>query len=202
MVLLVNLFEILFAFMLAAASPTPLTAANLLPFMLPILFIVSGIIVPHSTMPNPWRDFVYYVNPITYYVKGQLGSVLHGEPVICGDSDTAFFNPPPNETCQSYAGAWVTQSGGYLTTPDATSNCGYCQYSNGDQYLATLNIDYNFRWQSFGIFLGFVIFNAVMSYGCYWYFRIRGYGLGLGYVTGKASAMYNAITRKSSQKSA
>jgi hypothetical protein len=29
--------------------------------VLPVLSIVNGVIVPHRMMPNPWRDFVYYV---------------------------------------------------------------------------------------------------------------------------------------------
>ena len=56
--------EILFSFALASASPTPTTAANILPFLLAVMAVVNGIIVPHKQMTNPWRDFVYWVNPV------------------------------------------------------------------------------------------------------------------------------------------
>jgi hypothetical protein len=56
--------EILFSFALASASPTPTVAANILPFLLAIMAIVNGIVVPHRQMTNPWRDFVYWVNPL------------------------------------------------------------------------------------------------------------------------------------------
>jgi len=26
--------------------------------------IMNGIVVPHKQMTNPWRDFVYWVNPL------------------------------------------------------------------------------------------------------------------------------------------
>jgi hypothetical protein len=32
--------------------------------LLAIMAIVNGIIVPHRQMTNPWRDFVYWVNPL------------------------------------------------------------------------------------------------------------------------------------------
>ena len=56
--------EILFSFALASASPTATTAANILPFLLGTMSIVNGIIVPHIQMTNPWRDFVYWANPL------------------------------------------------------------------------------------------------------------------------------------------
>lgn len=187
MVLLINLFEIEFSLMLAASSPTPITAANLLPFILPILAIVNGIIVPQSEMTQPWRSFVYWVNPLTHYVRGQLGTILHATPVICSGADLYRFNPPPGQTCDAYAGAWASTSGGYLDNPTDTTNCGFCQYQTGDQFSATLNSPFDFRWQSFGIFLGFVLFNIFASFALYWLFRVRGVGLGLDKIKGLVS---------------
>jgi ATP-binding cassette, subfamily G (WHITE), member 2, SNQ2 len=129
-------------------------------------------------------------SPLTYYVKGQLATVLHGLPVVCNVIDTTVFNPLPGQTCEAYAGEWVSQVGGYLTNPTATSLCGYCQFSNGDDYLATLDAPYNFRWQSFGIFLGFTIFNASMTFFLYWYFRVRGYELGVGWLVSKITDLF------------
>ncbi|KAF7965972.1 hypothetical protein HWV62_40705 [Athelia sp. TMB] len=183
---------ILFSFALASAAPTPTTAANILPFLLSIMAIVNGIIVPHAEMTNPWRDFVYWVNPLTYYVGGFLGATLHGLEVVCTPTDLAVFDPPPGQTCGAYAGAWAAQSGGYLVDAAATAGCGYCAYSSGDQYLTTLDIRYEDRWRDFGIFLAYVVFNAFLAYVralslflllgddadldgqfCYYMFRVR-----------------------------
>lgn len=54
----------MFSLALASAAATPTVAANILPFILSILSIVNGIFVPHGQMPNPWRDFVYWANPV------------------------------------------------------------------------------------------------------------------------------------------
>lgn len=180
MTLLMNLFEIEFSLLLAAASPTPVTAANLLPFILPILAIINGIIVPQSMMTQPWKSFVYYVNPISYYVKAQVATLLHNDPVICGEEDLYRFNAPPGQNCQAYAGAWATMSGGYLSNPNDTANCGFCQYSKGDQFAESLSSNYGFRWQAFGIFLGYVVFNIGFAFVCYYFFRVKQFGIGIG----------------------
>ncbi|KZP09310.1 hypothetical protein FIBSPDRAFT_873679 [Athelia psychrophila] len=173
MILLFNWFAILFSFALASAAPSPTTAANILPFLLAIMSIVNGIFVPHAQMTNPWRDFVYWVNPVTYYVGAFLGSTLHDLPIECTSSDLAFFNPPSGKTCVEYAGEWVASSGGYLANPSATSDCGFCQYSNGDQFLAGLDIRYADRWRDFGIFLAYTVFNAFLAYSLFYFFRVR-----------------------------
>lgn len=191
MVLLINVFEIEFSLMLAGSTETPVQAANLLPFLLPILALANGVIVPKVQMTEPWRSFVYYVNPITWYINGQVSTILHNEPVICNEEDTFRFNPPPGQSCDVYAGAWAQQSSGYLVNPSATSNCGYCQYSVGDQFAQSLSANFDFRWQSFGIFLAFCIFNVGATFALYWWFRIRGYGIGVGYTKRLLSRVFS-----------
>lgn len=70
MTLLLNIFEIEFSLILAAVSPTPVTASNLLPFLLPILAIVNGVLIPQPLLPQPWKS-VYWANPLAYYIRGQ-----------------------------------------------------------------------------------------------------------------------------------
>lgn len=103
-------------------------------------------------------------------------------PVQCAQSELAIFNPPTGQTCQEYASAFLQTAVGYLDNPTATSNCGYCQYSTGDDFLATINISYGFRWQSFGILLGFVFTNYALVY-FFVYARIRGWHFGIGYIS-------------------
>lgn len=93
--------------MLLDSTKTPVQAAHLLPLILPILAITNGVIVPKASMIEPWRSFVYYVNPITWYVNGQFSTLLHNEPVICSDEDTFRFDAPRQQSRQFYAGAWA-----------------------------------------------------------------------------------------------
>jgi ATP-binding cassette subfamily G (WHITE) protein 2 (SNQ2) len=51
---------------------------------------------------------------------------------------------------------------GDLYNPQATSNCQYCRYSTGDEYLKTLDISWNDRWRNFGFMWAYVCFNVGM----------------------------------------
>ena len=105
-------------------------------------------------------DSRYYVNPSTWWIGGVLAAVMPTKQVQCADYEAAHFNPPPERTCQDYAGDFVRMAGqGYLTNPDASENCGYCAYANGSEYLRTLNIYPEDKWRDFGIFLVFVFTN-------------------------------------------
>jgi ATP-binding cassette, subfamily G (WHITE), member 2, SNQ2 len=91
---------------------------------------------------------MYYVNPSTYWIGGVLAAVLANQPVRCAPGESTLFNPPPGQTCAQYAGNFVKSAGqGYLTNPSATSECGYCQYASGAEYLATLNIRPDEKWR-------------------------------------------------------
>jgi len=44
---------------------------------------------------------------------------------------------------------------GQLLNPNATSDCQYCRFSDGDTYLATLNMYWSQRWRNYGIFCAY-----------------------------------------------
>lgn len=54
-----------------------------------------------------------------------------------------------------------------------TENCEFCQLSNTNEYLSTVNIRYEDRWRNFGIVLVYIVFNAVGALGVYWLVRVR-----------------------------
>lgn len=141
-------------------------------------------------MPEPFYSFVYYVNPISYYVRGQVATVLHNQFVQCKEEDIYRFNAPPGQTCMAYAGAWVQQMGGQLINGDGMSNCGFCQYQVGDQFAQTVSADYSFRWQNYGIFLGFTVFEIFATYALYYYFSVKHHGIGVSYVSGKIQGLF------------
>lgn len=102
--------------------------------------LFNGVVRPYSQINVFWRYWLYYIIPSTYWIGGVISSTLANQPVQCTAQEAAYFNPPPGETCGSYAQAFVDANTGYLTNPTATTNCGYCQYSNGVEYMNTLNI--------------------------------------------------------------
>ena len=51
--------------------------------------------------------------------------------------------------------AWVASTAGYLFNPNDMANCGYCPYSRGVDYMATLNIRPEHKWRNFSVFFGF-----------------------------------------------
>ena len=105
------------------------------------------------------------MNPSTYWVAGVMAATLANQPITCSDQEAAYFDPPAGQTCQDFAGSFVSQAGqGYLTNPNDTTNCGYCQYANGVEYLATLNVLPDQKWRDFGIFLVFCFSNWAYVY--------------------------------------
>jgi ATP-binding cassette subfamily G (WHITE) protein 2 (SNQ2) len=113
-----------------------------------------------------------------------LSATLDGIPVQCQETETAIFNPPPGQSCASYASDFVTQSPGYLLNPGATTGCQYCPYSVGNDYLATINIKASDKWRDFGIFLAFCCSNWALVYFFIWSVRIKGWSFGFGAVFG------------------
>jgi ATP-binding cassette subfamily G (WHITE) protein 2 (SNQ2) len=78
---------------------------------------------------------MYWLSPFHYLLEGMLGVVVHTQPVVCATIEMAMFSPPPGQTCDSYAGAYAAQAGGYVMT-QANGMCGYCQYSTGDAFVS------------------------------------------------------------------
>ncbi|GMF71622.1 unnamed protein product [Aspergillus oryzae] len=113
-------------------SADSMVAATLMPFFIIMCELFNGILQPHENMPVFWKYTMYYATPFTYWIGGVLTAVLRGMPVICDSSELTMFESPPNMTCAEYAGPWLAEHGvGYLSNPDDTSKCGYCNSGSG-----------------------------------------------------------------------
>jgi ABC-type multidrug transport system permease subunit len=140
---------------------------------------------------------MYYVNPLTWWLRGELSSILPSAQVICAPQEVTYFTPPPGQTCGSYAGNFVDNiaRAGYLVNPGASSECSYCPYKDGREYMHTLNVHDDDKWHCFGIFLAFVIINWLLVYFFIYTVRIRGWTFGMGYIFGLGGTVLGGLKR-------
>lgn len=180
---------------ICAFAPSFTVISNVLPFFFVMFSLFNGVVRPYAMLPAFWKYWMYYVNPSTYWIGGVIAATLNNVPVECAVTETAQFNVPAGQTCQSYAGAFASSAGGYLLNPGATSDCQYCPYSTGNQYMATLNISADDKWRDFGIFLAFCISNWALVYFFIWSVRIKGWSFGFGFVFGTAGKVVDKVKR-------
>jgi ATP-binding cassette, subfamily G (WHITE), member 2, SNQ2 len=142
--------------------------------------IFNGIVRPYESLPVFWKYWVYWINPSTWWIGGVLAAVLADETVQCAPGETTLFDAPAGQTCGDYAADFIQQGMGYITNPDATTDCGYCQYANGAEYLSTLNISPSDKWRDLGIFVVFVFSNWALVYFFIYCCRVKGWTFGMG----------------------
>ncbi|KAI4123600.1 MAG: hypothetical protein LQ338_005192 [Usnochroma carphineum] len=185
MTLLFFLFQASWGQWICAFAPSFTVISNVLPFFFVMFSLFNGVVRPYSQLPVFWKYWMYYVNPSTYWIGGVMSATLPNVKVQCAPQEAAYFNPPPGQTCVQYAGNFVMRATqGYLMNPTDTSNCGYCQYATGREYMKTLNVLPSDKWRDFGIFLAFCISNWALVYFFIYTVRIKGWSFGLGYVFG------------------
>ncbi|KAF2474648.1 ABC transporter-like protein [Lindgomyces ingoldianus] len=165
---------------ICAFAPSFTVISNVLPFFFVMFSLFNGIVRPYSQLSVFWRYWMYFVNPSTYWIGGVLAATMHNIPVNCTMSETVIFDTPASRSCGEYANSFLEEAPGYLLNPEARSGCMYCPYSNGDDYLRTLNIDAGDKWRDFGIFFAFCMSNWALVYFFIWSVRIKGWSFGFG----------------------
>jgi ATP-binding cassette, subfamily G (WHITE), member 2, SNQ2 len=148
--------------MIAALTPSAFIANLLNPPAMITFGLFCGVTIPRPSMPVFWRAWLNPLDPMTRLVSGMLSTELHDFRVQCSQSELAIFNPPAGQTCGQYAAAFLKTAIGYIANPNATSDCGYCPYTVGDGYLATLGFDWSDRWKELGIFVCFIGSNLII----------------------------------------
>ncbi|KAL8708230.1 MAG: hypothetical protein Q9225_007636, partial [Loekoesia sp. 1 TL-2023] len=156
MTLLFFLFQASWGQWICAFAPSFTVISNVLPFFFVMFSLFNGVVRPYSQLSVFWKYWMYYLNPSTYWIGGVMAATLPSVNVECASREAAYFNPPSNQTCAQYAGDFVAQAGrGYLINPNDISNCGYCPYATGVEYMATLNVVPSDKWNYMGIFMAF-----------------------------------------------
>lgn len=205
MTMLFFLFMESWGMWICAYAPDFNVISNVLPFYFVMVSLFNGVVRPYDQLPVFWRYWMYYINPSTWWIGGVLAATLGNLPIQCATGEATIFNPPPGQTCGTYADSLVAAMGsGYITNPSATANCGYCPYVNGNEYLATLNISPGDKWRDFGIFLAFVISNWALVYFFIYTVRVRGFTFGMGPLfgmLGKAADRVKALVERKEKKS-
>ncbi|KAF5334859.1 hypothetical protein D9758_014292 [Tetrapyrgos nigripes] len=156
----------------AAMSPNAEIAAIVFTFLFSFIITFNGIVQPFRQLG--WWKWMYRVSPYTYLIEGSIGQALGLQAITCSDIELVTLSPPSGQTCQQYMNCYIQDNGGYITNPDATTNCNICPYSTTDQYLQSqFNIFYSHRWRNVGLIIIYIVFNIAAIFACTWWFRIR-----------------------------
>lgn len=197
MSMLFFLFQASWGQWICAFAPSFTVISNVLPFFFVMFSLFNGIVRPYAQLPVFWRFWVYWANPATYWLNGVMASVLTGFQVECKPGEATIFNPPPGQSCASYASDFVRSAGrGYLVNPDAHQQCGYCPYSSGEEYLATLNVSPSQKWRDFGIFFLFVWTNWLLVYFFIYTVRVKGWSFGMKSLFGGLGSMMDMAKKR------
>ncbi|ODQ82162.1 hypothetical protein BABINDRAFT_158812 [Babjeviella inositovora NRRL Y-12698] len=174
--ILFQLYYVSFGLLVIYISPD-LPSANIISALC-FTFMISfcGVVQPFKLMG--WWKWMYHVSPYTYFVANFVMLVLRDRKVECSSVEMAYFNPPNGQTCQEYAGNYITDNSGYLSNPDATSACGYCSYKSGDEYLKAINTNFGQLWRNFGLLWVYIFFNIFAMVLTYWLFRVKKFSFG------------------------
>ncbi|THC99137.1 hypothetical protein EYZ11_001388 [Aspergillus tanneri] len=167
LLILFEMYYIGFGQLIAAISPNEVFASLLVPCFFAFVVAFCGVVVPYTNMIHFWRSWMYRASPFTYLVEGLLGVVTHDVPVRCLTKEESTFTPPPGSNCQDYAGMFAQQAGGYVRDIE-NGLCAYCRASDGDKFVARLNMFYAHQWRDYGIFWAYVVFNFAAVYFCSW----------------------------------
>jgi len=165
------IFTCTFAHMAIATVDTAEGGGNIanLAFMLTLFF--CGVLASPNNMPGFWI-FMYRVSPFTYLVSAVLSVGIGNAEVTCTAQELTTFNPPNSTTCGEFLESYISQAGGYLTNPDATSDCKFCTIKDTNVFLKALSSSYDDRWRDFGIGMAYIVFNICGALFLYWLVRM------------------------------
>ncbi|KAK9342235.1 ABC-2 type transporter-domain-containing protein [Lipomyces starkeyi] len=145
--------------MIAAYTPNAVFASLVNPLVITTLVSFCGVIIPYSQIEPFWRYWMYYIDPFNYLMSSLLVFTTWDKPVHCKPEELAIFDPAPNQTCSEYLADYQygIGAGTNLLNPDATAACHVCKYTDGGDYLRTLNLkEEYYGWRNAGIVVVFV----------------------------------------------
>ncbi|KAL4774475.1 ABC-2 type transporter-domain-containing protein [Aspergillus nidulans var. acristatus] len=165
------LFTSTFAHMIIAGIETAETGGNIAQLLFSLCLIFCGVLAGPDVLPGFWI-FMYRVSPFTYLVSAMLSTGVSGTTAYCEQVEYLTLYPPSNTTCSEYMDPYISQLGGYLQNPDATSECTFCQISSTDTFLSAVYSNYDDAWRNFGLMWAYIAFNIAAAVFIYWLARV------------------------------
>ena len=166
------MFTSTFAHMVIVGVESAETGGNIANLLFSLCLIFCGVLAGPTALPGFWI-FMYRLSPFTYLVSSMLSVGVANTLVVCSDVEILRMEPPrPGQTCGEYLGPFTNATGGYVSNPTDTSNCGLCPVGNTNVFLQQVNANYEDRWRNFGILWAYVMFNAAMAVFLYWLARV------------------------------
>ncbi|GAA6043179.1 hypothetical protein JCM8097_008713 [Rhodosporidiobolus ruineniae] len=162
-ILLTELFAVTMGQAVAALAPTIYAAAMTNPFLLVVFSLFCGVTVPPTNMPHFWRAWLYYLDPFTWLISGLVTNEMHGLEIRCLDNEYRTIQPPSGQSCTGWMQPYIDAAGGYLRNPNDTSDCQYCQYSQGEDFYVPLGMEFDKRPSYIGWFLCYSVFNCILT---------------------------------------
>lgn len=171
-----QLYYTSFALVVMYFSPDSGSASIITSLFFSLMISFCGVLQPKSQMPGFWT-FMWKVSPYTYFIQSYMLIVFHKRPVICSPFEFSILDPLEGQTCAEYLGPFLENAFGYVDNPNATSNCEFCPFSVGDQYLATIDTSYSYKWRNVGFFCAYICFNIIAMLVLYYLFRVKSWNL-------------------------
>ncbi|KDQ56593.1 hypothetical protein JAAARDRAFT_58879 [Jaapia argillacea MUCL 33604] len=160
----------------AAMSPSAEIAAILFSFLFSFVLTFNGVFQPYRQLK--WWRWMYRLVPYTYLIEGVLGQALGNTQITCSPIEYVTLQPPSPQTCGAYLERYITSMGGYLTNPNATSDCQFCSARTADQFLkGAFNIQWKHHWRDAGLLFGYLAFNIAMTFLLTYLFYMKTWSL-------------------------
>ena len=164
MVLVTEFFAVTLGQMIAAVTPSPFIAALTNPFIIITFALFCGVAIPKPQIPKFWRAWLYQLDPFTRLIGGMVVTELHGRPVVCAPREFNNFTAPLGQTCGKYMEKFFAAGGSGYIANNATSNCAYCAFKDGDQFFTPLGYQFENRWRDLGILAAFIGSNLIILF--------------------------------------
>jgi ATP-binding cassette subfamily G (WHITE) protein 2 (PDR) len=128
------------------------------------------ILIKSADLPRFWI-FMYRVSPLTYLTSVMMSAGIANSPIRCADFEMVKLSRPPEKSCAEYLNAYASSTGAQVIDLHE-DQCGICPLSSTNAYLDSIGVVYSERWQNFGIFVVFVVFNVAGAFLLYWIARV------------------------------
>ncbi|KAF6805269.1 ABC-2 type transporter [Colletotrichum sojae] len=165
------IFTCTFAHACIAITETAEMGGNLANMLFMMCLLFCGVLASPDAMPGFWI-FMYRLSPFTYLLSSILSTGLANSEVTCSVNEYIHFNPPDNQTCDSFMRGYMDAAGGYLLHPEATTDCSFCPIADTNVFLKSISSNFDNRWRDFGIGMVYIVFNIAASLALYWLIRM------------------------------